>query len=94
MIELSLFNNDGHQQVVSIFDKFGTDLELPDDDKGEYGRPRKNRKVNGFVFDNKIMEGSYAVHTYTNINEEKCIEEGIFNDETLDGMGKYDKNDG
>ena len=89
MIELSLFNNDGHQQVVSIFDKFGIDLELPDDKKGGIfsDDPRKNRKVNGFVVDNKIMEGSYAVLTYTG-GRYKCIEEGIFKHETLEGMGK------
>jgi len=50
--ELSLFNNDGHQEVLSVFDKFGTDLELPDDEKGINGSIRKNRKVNGFVVDN------------------------------------------
>ena len=92
--ELSLFNNDGHQQVVSVFDKYGIDLDLPDDNKGEYDWPRKNRKVNGLVVDNKIKEGSYGVHTFTNSEGGKFIEEGIFKDERLEGMGKRDVDDG
>ena len=67
---------DTYDIVTSI--KKGSDLDLPDDKKGEYSDDRKNRKVNGFVVDNKIMEGSYGVHTYKNSRGKTCIQEGIF----------------
>ena len=42
------------------------------------------------VIDKKIMEGSYGVHTYRDWLDKKWIEEGIFKDERLEGVGKRD----
>ena len=72
----------------------GTDIELPDD-VDEDGNAMMNRKVNGFVVDNKILEGSYGVHSYVDPDKEKkFIDEGIFKQERLHGMGKRDEDDG
>ena len=63
---------------------------LPDDRKGVNDgyntSPRFDRKLNGFIFQDDIMEGSYGYHSYL-LDGDKMIEEGCFMNGLLSNIG-------
>ena len=66
-------------------------MGLPDDKKGVAAGyndiPRNNRKLNGFIFQDDIMEGSYGYHSYLLNGTYKMIEEGCFMNGLLSNIG-------